>query len=640
VCARAVLAPHLVLPTAGAWPRRLLTHSSTFPPSPPAPRDPARPPLPLQPSATTESEPAAAAQLQLRVVAATAADDKEKRQKEGPAPSRSASRPGVLVLVVLAVLAALAIGLGVGLGAAPKKDAGGGSLAAAAPSASPTPTPSPTLPPQPSPTPRPYNVIELGFRNGTKGPAYNISGLVLRDIRCTIADASLLPAANVTFESWTNGSGHVFPLDPTDNINTDDCGATPLVRRRRLFHKSQLFLSCNDPETARVTLNMVNAVSGSADAEALWELTACVQIEMEKVFSDHMTSIMCCSEFADGPSGRPEYENYKIVRKAFRAIPGRCFSQAKLAYPTPSYARANLQHPLYGWQSVASSSSGSFIALVGKNEEIHISTDSGNTWSPKRSGLLQWTSVACSDDGRMLIAGVSGGQLWLSTNFGESWSATAVNRAWSGVAMDATGTRLVAVADKIYTAEASTLFITWVAASRPREPARWKSVAMSADGSRVAAVAWDNFIYISTDYGATFAPTTSASMRLWESVAMSSNGMVIAAVAYLQGLFISENGGSSFVRIGNLNCTNGLWEAVSVSHDGSVIAAACSLTGTFTREYPNPLWELRAADNTTRPGGDYLQGVAMNSDGSTLIVVGDSNNRTSAISVRTDAVWA
>ena len=150
---------------------------------------------------------------------------------------------------------------------------------------------------------------------------------------------------------------------------------------------------------------------------------------------------------------------------------------------------------------------------------------SGETWTPRESNRI-WRSVASSDDGTKLVAVVSGGLIYTSTDSGVTWTARDSLRNWRSVASSADGTKLVAVTygGQIYTS--TDLGATWTARESNRP---WYSVASSADGTKLVAVVYGGGqIYTSTDSGSTW--TARESNRHWHYVASSADGTKLVAV--------------------------------------------------------------------------------------------------------------
>ena len=81
------------------------------------------------------------------------------------------------------------------------------------------------------------------------------------------------------------------------------------------------------------------------------------------------------------------------------------------------------------WRSVASSDDGTKLVAVVSGGLIYTSTDSGVTWTA-RDSLRNWRSVASSADGTKLVAVTYGGQIYTSTDLGATWTARESNRHW------------------------------------------------------------------------------------------------------------------------------------------------------------------------------------------------------------------
>ena len=75
--------------------------------------------------------------------------------------------------------------------------------------------------------------------------------------------------------------------------------------------------------------------------------------------------------------------------------------------------------------------------------QLYISTDLGESWAARENGR-DWRAVASSADGIRLLAGVHEGPLYVSVDSGETWSPREYNREWFAVASSADGTKLVA----------------------------------------------------------------------------------------------------------------------------------------------------------------------------------------------------
>jgi hypothetical protein len=208
---------------------------------------------------------------------------------------------------------------------------------------------------------------------------------------------------------------------------------------------------------------------------------------------------------------------------------------------------------------------------------------------------LNWSSVASSADGAVLVAamygrydGLSAGQIFASTNEGGAWMP-GINDYFQSVAASADGTKLVAVAyviaDRTETRRPIYLSTNsganWTISSAPI--ANWTAVTSSADGSKLVAATSSEFIYNSTDSGATWVSNRIAN-AYWRSVASSADGQRLSAAAQIivngenpfGRIYVSTNAGLSWMTTG---APSNYWVSIASSADGTKLV--CGADGGY-----------------------------------------------------------
>ena len=152
-----------------------------------------------------------------------------------------------------------------------------------------------------------------------------------------------------------------------------------------------------------------------------------------------------------------------------------------------------LSTPRFQWNAVASSADGMKLACA-EIKGIYTSTNAGETWisnsTPALKSTQGWWTIACSADGKTLVAPVSGngepGAIYTSKDFGQTWvSNNAPLGYWNSAACSADGKRLFAVASNIGLYTSPNAGATWVA----NDLAGVSHLASSADGNRQFATA-------------------------------------------------------------------------------------------------------------------------------------------------------
>jgi len=265
------------------------------------------------------------------------------------------------------------------------------------------------------------------------------------------------------------------------------------------------------------------------------------------------------------------------------------------------------------WKSVASSADGRKLVAAVSSGQIYTSTNYGSTWTP-RFGPGSWTCVASSGDGVKLAATVdtgSSGQIYTSTDSGVSWSPHGLNLGWNSVASSLDGAKLVAVVNggQIYTSIDSGSVWT------PRDGSRsWFAVASSGSGSNLVAVVQGGQIYTSTDSGVSW--TARENNRNWSSVAASADGTRLLAAVNSGQLYVSADSGVSWTPTGPVSAVN--WSSVASSADGAKLAAVFNLGGLYVSTDSGVSWFSRG----NFPALGWTS-AALSSDASTLVMVGN-----------------
>lgn len=264
------------------------------------------------------------------------------------------------------------------------------------------------------------------------------------------------------------------------------------------------------------------------------------------------------------------------------------------------------------WRGVASSADGKKLVAVVSGGNIYTSTDYGSNWTA-RSSLLSWNAVASSSDGVKLVATVSGGQIYTSTDSGGFWQARDSFRSWTSVASSLDGTKLFATT----TGAAGLIWgstdsgAAW--STRSSGAANWSAIACSSTGSNVVAVINGGQIYTSVNAGYNWTARDIA--RAWTCVAVSGDGSRMVAGVNGGQLYLSLDFGVTWIPI-VVSTASINWTAVACSDDGSRMVAASTAGGLFVSEDSGVTWTARAS----LPNLNWT-GVATSSDASTVAAV-------------------
>ncbi len=284
----------------------------------------------------------------------------------------------------------------------------------------------------------------------------------------------------------------------------------------------------------------------------------------------------------------------------------------------------------------------------------------GASWKARSTGLpavKACGSIASSSDGRKLATACVD-TVYTSNDSGATWMPRGMGlpsnlstRAF--IASSSDGAKLVLLARQ-NTASAqiwisSDRGTSWVPSTLP-VAAQWASVAVSADGTRVVLVGSEGQIFTSADSGGTWTSRSGAPglpMTVdWSVVAASQDGTRIAVSGPGFGVFTSADNGATWTppsAVSGLPMEN--WRSLASSADGRQLAIVA---------WGSRIWISTNFGSSWTPR-DAMRGwmsVASSSDGtvlvaaSTSIVVGGGGSFTSVgydqlyVSSDSGATWA
>src|SRR5665213_2900426 len=249
------------------------------------------------------------------------------------------------------------------------------------------------------------------------------------------------------------------------------------------------------------------------------------------------------------------------------------------------------------------------------------------TWTYRATlgtSKFETNSLAISADGTKAF-GSGGPSLFLSSDSGVTWTNSgAASNIWWELTSSADGTKVAAATngnyptgDYIYLSTNGGA--TWTA-SINAGIRFWDGIASSADGTKLAATVGTRGgavgdIYTSTDGGATWTDRTSAGTRSWEGIASSADGTKLVAVVYNGDIFTSVDSGATWTDRTSAGTRN--WVSIASSADGTKLAADVYNGDIFTSADGGTTWN----DETGAPTGALWIGIVSSSDGTTLLAI-------------------
>lgn len=232
------------------------------------------------------------------------------------------------------------------------------------------------------------------------------------------------------------------------------------------------------------------------------------------------------------------------------------------------------------WRGCAVSKNGGVLYAAPLSGYIQKSLDGGSTWVQcTAAGSRAWIAVACSFDGKYVIAAVadvSVGYIYYSSNFGVTWSQSdAPASSWQDVCMSADGKYCYAAGNGRALRISSNYGVNWDSSTQSIY-SNWAGIACSSDGKYVTACLSDGVKHLhrSDDYGVNFTAVPGAGAYEWYKCAMSADGKTQLAIATgttgTRPVVVSYDFGSTWSAVSILG--DAYWRACCMSFDGKYMS--------------------------------------------------------------------
>jgi hypothetical protein len=176
---------------------------------------------------------------------------------------------------------------------------------------------------------------------------------------------------------------------------------------------------------------------------------------------------------------------------------------------------------------------------------------------------------------------------------------TEVSPNWSAAASSADGSHLAAADDGGFIFVSTNFGATWFASSAVGT--NWSALAMSADGTQLTAAVNGGVIYSSTDSGASWAAANVPAAN-WRAVATSANGAALVAVVHGGVIYTGQSSGISSPPALRIQLANGKvvlsWAATATN---LVLQQSSNLAGIVWGDMPTTPLLTNGQNQVTLP---------------------------------------
>lgn len=287
------------------------------------------------------------------------------------------------------------------------------------------------------------------------------------------------------------------------------------------------------------------------------------------------------------------------------------------------------------WLSVACNGTGGIMVAVVEDKDIYLSKDMGSSWNQMTvepvGGIGGWNCVTCSADASnpiIIAVGVQG--IFKSTTTGLSWSLKGPSGyVWLNIGSSKDGNTHIAIGTEIDNAQ-NTLYYSFYSTDAGdtwnksvingvNNRAQINCVTVSENGNLAFMAIADDYVYASTNKGATWANTDIANLPEcatgtcslsiprgnWQWITGSKDLKTVMVCAtpgningnsYSGNIFVSLNYGQTFIPTNVQTIDNGqyiYWQCMTASSSGDYFYAVDSNSGGIYRSTccdPSQFW--------------------------------------------------
>jgi photosystem II stability/assembly factor-like uncharacterized protein len=220
--------------------------------------------------------------------------------------------------------------------------------------------------------------------------------------------------------------------------------------------------------------------------------------------------------------------------------------------------------PQKNWQSIVCSSNGQYVVASANTTTtiagIWTSNDYGSTWIQTNAPSNQeWGILTCNQTGQYIYATTKTSSVWVSLDFGLTWKEYP-NTSFYSITSSSTSQYVYGSGVYIYKlAKLSNsnflskqidlsllynpLIVTWNN-SQTLLGLSLNNITSNSTGQYLATVAYNNFIYTSSNYGQTWIQRYNSGP--WNLISMDSTGTNLIAAQSPGYIYYSTNGGSTW----------------------------------------------------------------------------------------------
>jgi hypothetical protein len=268
---------------------------------------------------------------------------------------------------------------------------------------------------------------------------------------------------------------------------------------------------------------------------------------------------------------------------------------------------------LISWNAVGSNRN--VLIATSKAEGILLSSD-GVTWAKSAAPSLPWNSISMSSNGKTLAATAGKQGLYLSKDFGKEWNKVKGLEAttWVSAKLSNTGSLVLGCTENgVHRSTNSGETFDMVL----NVAGHWNAMYMDETGRYAAVVGLTESVYVTKDFGKTWAPADISASHLIDVTGDKSAKQLYTA-GLAEGIFASSNRGATWEKT---SAPDLMWSSITTDATGSIVVAAAADEAIYFSTNYGQTWK-----KSDSPSNKKWQKVMTRDDGNVYAFVqGESN---------------
>jgi len=223
------------------------------------------------------------------------------------------------------------------------------------------------------------------------------------------------------------------------------------------------------------------------------------------------------------------------------------------------------------WAAIAICEIGKYLTAVSNNGPIYVSNDYGNTWKIINI-ICPWKDINMSVNGQYQVACIYDGIVFLSNDYGITWNQQKIpSEKWINIGISEDGSTIIVIAESGLIYKTTNYGVTWKEFTNYKN-INIKKIIISSSGKFIGCIIIlkEGGIVISKDFGNIFSRVNiETNDKNVQDISFSKSGQIQAIAIYNNYIYISYDYGITW----QAKDKKRNWKSITISEKGQFMSA-------------------------------------------------------------------